>query len=400
MPSASDAEQRLFSPPFVRILVMQCCFGLCWSTYLLLPKFMASELLASGSQIGLVLGIPAGVGALLVPFVGRALDRSGRRPVVIAGNLCMLAYAVGFLWVDRVGPYLYALQLLQGAAFTLTFNGAGTLSADLCPPEKLGQAMGVFGASNVVTNALAPSLAEVIEQQHGWSAAFLAPIAAASVALLLALRLREPAAEEHGERTAQAGDSILTAALYDMAIMLASGATFATVFTFYQPYALSLGVSEVRGFFIGFTAAVIAMRVGLGSAFDRLGRRRVAIASAALYVLAVLGVSELTADTLMWIGASYGIAHGIFYPTMNALAVEGVPRAERGRAMAFFNGGFQIGYAVCVAAVGPIADRFGYRAAFFVGAGLAMVAFVLVCLRRGRRAPAPLPAPSTISTSG
>src|SRR4029077_19373540 len=49
----------------------QAAFGFCGSMFLLLPKFLTTELHASPSQIGLLLAIPSFAGALAVPFVGR-----------------------------------------------------------------------------------------------------------------------------------------------------------------------------------------------------------------------------------------------------------------------------------------------------------------------------------------
>ena len=38
----------------------------------------------------------------------------------------------------------------------------------------------------------------------------------------------------------------------------------------------------------------------------------------------------------------YGLAHGLFYPAFNALAIEGAGAHERGKVMAIFNGAFNV----------------------------------------------------------
>ena len=54
---------------------MQMAFGLCWSTFLLLPKYLTTELDATASQIGFVSAIPTFAGTLAVPIVGRRMRR-------------------------------------------------------------------------------------------------------------------------------------------------------------------------------------------------------------------------------------------------------------------------------------------------------------------------------------
>lgn len=401
MATAADARSdTLLTPRFVRVLLVQFCFGLSWSTYLLLPKFMVEALDASAADIGFAQGVPPATGVLLAPVCGYVIDRVGRRPVAIAGILLQLFYAAGFLAVTGVGAGLLALQALQGAAFTLTFNANATLAADLAPPARIGQAMGLFGTANVATNAIAPTVAEFIEGQLGWSWAFVVPILPALVALWLCGGMQDTslqglASSAMSPESSRSGTTagvrdLLSRVAYDTLTMLAVGAGFATVFTYYQPYAVSLGVSQVGSFFIGFTGAVVVMRLGLGSRFDRLGLRRVAMWASALYAVVVLAVTELSASLLLPLGAAFGVAHGVLYPTLHALAVQSVQPSERGRANAFINGGFQVGIACSVAALGPLVDRFGYAFAFWIGAGCAGVAWLMLALRTRLRAEGPL----------
>ena len=53
------------------------------------------------------------------------------------------------------------------------------------------------------------------------------------------------------------------------------GAAFGAMFTFSQPFALELGITRVRGFFIAYTAAALFSRLGIGGLADRVGRLRV-----------------------------------------------------------------------------------------------------------------------------
>lgn len=371
------------------LVAAQFTYGLCWSTFLLLPKFLTLELGAGPGEIGQVSAVPGLTAALAVPFVGRLIDRVGRKSLITSGALLIALTAFGFTAVDRLGPLLYALQFCTGLSFVLTFNAAGVHAADLAPPDRLGQVLGVFGASNVVTNAIAPGIFEPIASAHGWRTVFFAAGVLGVLASLLAQRIREPSME--ARRAEAAAARALSSSepkrpdhsfkLYTAA-MTAQGAAFAVAFTFYQPFAISLGMREVRSFFIGFALSVLLARVGLGSVPDRFGRKRVAVAALVLYAAAELGMSQLTPGTLGIYGALLGLGHGFFYPAINALAVEHSKKAERGKVMTYLNGGFQVGATLGVLLFGRIAERSGYPLIFVLAAVL--VGFAAVVLARTR----------------
>jgi MFS family permease len=130
------------------------------------------------------------------------------------------------------------------------------------------------------------------------------------------------------------------------------------------------------------------MRVGFGHWIDQAGRRRVVLATLALYTLSVAGMSALEPGWLALYGAGLGLAHGLFYPAYNALAVEGTHAAERGKLIGLFQAGFNIGSAVGPLALGALAERAGYPPVFWVAAGGVFAAFVIVKLSpEGRASP-------------
>jgi len=66
-------ERPVVTRDFVAIVMTQMMFGYAISTFLLLPKFLATQLHGTASQIGHVSAIPGCTAALIVPFVGSAL---------------------------------------------------------------------------------------------------------------------------------------------------------------------------------------------------------------------------------------------------------------------------------------------------------------------------------------
>jgi MFS family permease len=379
---------RLVSPlPYRKLTLVvtaQVAYGMCWSTFLLLPKFLTTELHASATQIGVVSAVPSLAGAIAVPFVGRWVDRVGRRPLILLGCIMVALQSFGFAAVDAIGPLLFFLQLVYGLSFVIAFNAAATLAADIAPLDRLTHVLGIFGASNVITNAIAPAIFEPVAASHGWKPVFVLAGVLGLGAFALALRLQDEPAVAPGS-DAEANANATPGLPFYVLTMAASGAAFAVAFTFYQPFALSLGMHELRAFFIGFAGSVFVARVALGSLPDRIGRKRAAVLALALYGAVVLAMSRLAPGTLAIYGALLGLAHGFFYPSLNALAVEHSARAQRGKVLTYLNGGFQLGYTLSVLGLGWLAQHTGYPTIFVLGGAVVASASVALALRRERQ---------------
>lgn len=379
-PDASQSQPPLFTGRFVLLLVYQVIFGSGWSVFLLLPKFMTTELHANSSQIGATVAI-SGIGAVLgVPIVGPALSRIGRKPMLQLGVLVTALSSLAFIWVREVNGLLYGLQFLQGLGFVFAFNAAGTLSADYSPPSRLSQGIGIFGASNIVTNALAPSIAEIVSASHGWTPVWIMSGSLLLVSLALSAFLDEGQREQTATRPSLKDYEVLLDPVQARMILVSIcvGATFCAMVTFHQPYALSLGIHELRSYFIGFTCAAVFVRVVFGGVGDRFGRQRVSIASLLLYACSATSLTLLGPGSLWVFGMLQGTAHGVFYPVGNALVVQHATPAQRGLVLTAFNGGFHAGVSLGVFTFGQLAQAAGYPAVFVTAGVLAVAAAAIV----------------------
>lgn len=371
----------LFTAPFLRVLAAQFSIGFGFSSYFLLPKYAATELHADASTIGLI-GASALIANVAVsPWIGRLLDRHGRRLPLMAGALLSLFSALGMMAVEEVGLLLYALRIAQGVAFSLAFNAAGAAAADLAPSERLGQAIGYLGVSALVTNALAPTLAEYVAHTWGWPPVFLIPAGAAIVSLLLGAGLSStaPSERDHGDANADGG---VLAPLY---AMMVTGVAFGTLITFAQPYALDLGRVRVAGYFVGYTVGAMIVRLGFGALIDAWDRRRLAQLALFAYGVVVLSTSQLRPHLLELFGFAFGLAHGFLYPVLAAMIVSATSQSHRGSALTNANAAFNAGAGGAALGCGWLARAHGYP---FVFASIGAITMLSVAaLTRGRRIP-------------
>ena len=355
-----------------------------------MPKFLTQELGAGPAEVGVVVGTFGLATVAATPLAGRMVDRLPRRYALAIGALLMAVSSAGFAVVRDIGIGLETLRVLQGVSYAFVLTAVGTLVAEIVPRTHLNQALGLSGASMLVMNALAPAVAEPLAVAAGWEAVFLLAAAAALSSAALAARVREPVASlVETDGSAASLWALLTQPVardYAVVITLA-GATFGAVFTFEPPYALALGRTRVGGFFVAYAVAAILVRVVFGSVPARLGSYRVARASLWLYALVVFAMALVGPALLEMLGALFGVAHGLFYPAVNAIAVTAVRRHERGRMMAIFTGAFSLGLFVGTTLLGPLAEVAGYPAVFVVAAGGTLAAVQVLNRSSALKAP-------------
>lgn len=353
----------LFSRAFVGLLAIQLLFGLSYSTFLLLPKFLRLELNASATEIGRVSGAATVAAAMVAPFVGGLCKRFSRRFVLTIALVAEALGALGFCIAREMGPGLLVLRALQGVAWVLVSNVTATWAADLVPGSKLAQAIGYLGSAMLVTNALAPGVAEPLSERFGYTMTFVVAAVTVLGALAATHWLEEPPTSKLRTSTApSAGNGVLRAkhvlANYYGSFLL--GAGIGAMFTYVQPYAIEKGATAVGGFFFGYVAAAIFVRLSLARLADKVGPVNVAIAAFAMYAVTVGTTSLLEPSWLVVCGVCLGTSHGLAYPALTAAGFSAVGPENRSGFMGWYTFGFNVGFALTVLTLGPVVDAYGY----------------------------------------
>lgn len=383
-PGARPERPPLWTARFAALIASQICFGYAFSSYFLLPTFLSRELGASASTVGAVMSLTSAAIVVLLPLVGAATDRLGRRRFIALGGAAMALASFGFMFVDEVGPLLYLLRLLHAASFSMSFAAGGALAVDLAPRERVGQAVGLFGLTFLAMNGVASASVERLAASVGWDAAFATAGIAALASVLLCLRIREPARERAVAAPASPVEASHPVAARSLAVMAMVGLALGAMFSFAQLYAAQLGATGISLFFVAYAVCGVIVRGGFGHLLDDWAPRRVAVSSLAAYVLVVAATMKLDWFGLIAIGASLGLAHGLFYPSFTALALHEASGSARGRVIANVQAAFSLG-GIATAGLGVVADRVGYPAVFGIAAAGLFVGLCLLVSRPRRR---------------
>ena len=76
-------------------------------------------------------------------FAGRIVDRTGRKRIMVAGALLLIAGTVLAIPLPGFYPQI-VLRVLQGVGFAFVTTASATAAADVLPTERLGEGIGYY----------------------------------------------------------------------------------------------------------------------------------------------------------------------------------------------------------------------------------------------------------------
>jgi MFS family permease len=380
-------ENRLISRPFAMCFAANLLQGLAFSLFLHFPGYLL-QLGADEAQIGLISGLTAIAAIAVRPPVGRAMDRRGRRVVILWGG-ALNVLAVGlYLTVHSIGAWIYVVRILHGLAEALLFSSLFTYAADFVPADRRTQGLALFGVSGMLPMSLGGLLGDQLLSRWEYSALFLVSLGLAALSLLCSIPLADrprTSAEEEPSRG-------ITAALVqrDLRPLWLIGTVFSIAitvfFVFIKTFVEETGIGSVGLFFTTYTASALVLRVFFGWLPDRYGPKRVLLPALLAQVTGfLLMAAASTAFDVGVAGALCGIGHGYTFPILFGLVVTRARDADRGSAMAIFTALFDLGVLVGGPCFGLVIQQGGYSVMFRSAAAFTTVGSLVFFLWDGRR---------------
>ncbi len=364
-----------------------------WLIVPVLPSFVL-DLHGSETDIGLVLGVFAFTALLSRPFAGRMVDKLGCKVVALAG---CLVYAIAPLLyiVSTSVPVLIVVRMFHGLGISFFGTAGTTWVANMVPPTRRAEAMGLYSNASQVAIAIAPLLGAMIHDVGGFSALFVV----AALMGIVGIVLIGPAHEKRhaGAGSARAGSFRQALGRRDVMTLtftlMTAAATWGLLTGFLPVYVTQRNAGQSAVFFTVYAVATVVLRLVIGPISDRLGRK--VIVGPALFGLAVimaLFTQMSSAATLYVLAALYALSFGIVYPTLSAFLVDVVPGNVRGSAIGVFTAGFDMGVMVGSTLGGMVAEALGLEATF-VAIGLLCLVGVIV-FWTGTQEPHSVPIPT------
>jgi len=371
--------ERLFTRSFLLVSVANFTNGMAYALFLHFSGYLA-DLGANDTQIGLIYAATAVASIAMRPLLGTVMDRHGRIPVIMVGNILNIVFVLLYLTVSSLGPWVYAVRIGHGVAEAMLFSALFTYGTDVIPASRRTEGIALFGVSGLLPIGVAGILGDFVLSIAGFRELFLTAAGFAVVTLLLSLPLPERRPElKPGESPRGFWKIVTKRDLLPIWWMIGSFSTVLTAyFVFIRRYVDDTGLGSVGLFFSAYVAVAIAERVFFGWLPDRVGRKNVlypslAVLIAGFFVLASAG---------SWVGiaiagALCGAGHGFIFPILTTLLVDRAPDTDRGSAMSFFTALFDVGTLIGGPILGAIIDTSGWGPMYFTAGASMGVATVI-----------------------
>lgn len=342
-----------------------------------LPKYV-QYLGADERVVGLVSGIFTISALLSRPFVGRELDRGGRRKLYLWGLGIFFFAVLGYLWAPTI-IILMTFRLIHGVGWAGASTAAGTIVADIVPAARRGEGMGYYGMASTLAMAIAPALGLTLLVKYDFSLVFILSLILTAGAFLIG-RTINIKTYDHPEAKKKA-------ALFDKRALKASLVMFFMTFsyggmvTFLPLHAQEQGIENIGPFFTIYALGLLITRPLAGKYYDRKGPTLVVVLgmTAMFAGTFILGQSNTLAIFLVC-GFLYGIGFGAVQPTLLALALQGVEPQRRGAINGTIFTFFDLGIGLGSVVLGFLAKAMGYSLMYSLASIAPLVGLALFFL--------------------
>ncbi len=350
-----------------------------------LQRFVTDALGGGAAAVGVAIGSFAVSALLLRPFIGRAVDARGRRPLLLASLVLLTAVAVGFTLADRLAVVV-ALRGIQGVAQAGVYVTVAAMVVDLAPENRRGGAFSRFSLFLYAGLGLGPPLAELLIPRVGFTVMWLTAAALHLIALAAAWTLPETGERPQAASPRPRFQLLHPAAVGPGLVLLFPAIGYASVVGFATLYADAIGMGTTSGaLYTAFAATVIIVRLGAGDLADRFGP--VAIAWPGVVSCGVgLAVLSSTATVLpSFVGVVlFAAGFALIFPALLSLTVQHVASSQRGEVLGSFTAFADLGMGGGAYLIGFLVATFGFDTAFGTAAAGCLLS-ALALARLGRR---------------
>lgn len=344
---------------------------------------------------GIVVGSYSLTAMVLFLVASPLLHAGNATRVMLAGMAILVAAGVSYLFAHAFWSLL-ALRMIGGVGQFCLSAGAMALLVAVIPPEKSGQAFGIYSVAILLGYAVLPAVMDAFAPliptpAHGYAAAtvWLAPAA------LIVLRIRQRQRRRSGERTrrpvlptwpevrANMGKPLV---LLPLLLNTSYFLNWSSLFFLFKGFARRQGIANVGAFFTVQMGVMVLMRLAGGRVFDRVDKARLAGASFTTVALGYLALDLLPGPwAISPVAGLFGLGMAAGYPAINGFMFEvSEPRfrALNANLMLF---AVQAGSFLGPVIGGALVARDGYHAYFRFGIAAALASASLVPLLARRR---------------
>lgn len=348
--------------------------------------FWVGAIAALGMLPTVIFGLPAGV----------VVDRYDKRKILIAAQVIsmVLAAILGFLAIANAATLaaIALLAFLSGVVNALDLPARQAFTFEIVRREHLASAIALASATFNASRIVGPAMAGILISLIGTGGTFLvnaASFIAAIVSLVMITGYRhEPEHHPHPLKAIRAGIAyafshpLIRTLLITSAVVSFFGFSYTAILPAVVEQVFGRGAAELGYLYAasGVGAVVAAILI---SAFSRRIGANIFIVGGNLILGASLAAFAATGNFELGLAASFfiGLGFASAFAMMNTTIQHAVENQMRGRVMSLFVLTFLGVAPFGNFAMGAAAERFGPPAAIAAGAGVVLLAGIVLLLR-------------------
>ncbi|MDR1545577.1 MAG: MFS transporter [Deltaproteobacteria bacterium] len=308
--------------------------------------------------------------AIVMRMVAPRLAARFRPFTLMRLGLAVSALSSAGYFLARSAPAASLARFGHGLGFGLTSTILTALAAQIIPPSKMGQGMGLLGLGAILTLSLGPSLGLWLKDTLGFLPLFLTVSGIYLGGLLWTLTMPDLtlAGQPAAGQPKPPRLTLLSRLVWAPSLMMALTGVSISAVTVY----LALFFNELQkpwsGLFFGLSAiGVVISRLFAGRLHDRCGHQLVIPPALAcmlgtmILLINLAGPATLTAAAVLW-----GLSVGAAFPSVQAVTFTSAPPDRRAEASSSLFNAFDLGLGGGSIVFGLLSELFQtYRAAFY-----------------------------------
>jgi len=352
----SGGSDRVLTRPFV-FLWLATFFHFA-SFFLLMPviPLYVQGMRASAAEVGIAVAAFTVSSLSLRPFIGKLVDRTGRRRFLIAGTIVFAVMAPLYGLAHSVLAVVL-VRVIHGSGMALFTTASLTVATDLAPPHRRGQALAWFAMANSLAIGIGPALGAFLWEAGGTWAAFGAAAALSALGFTMAISVAVPPHQTHADDGPRRLRLVHPAAVAPALLIFSLALTYGCSTAFVSLFVKDRHLGNAGWFFMAYSAAILTLRPFAGALSDQRGRRYVLMPGLACAGLAVCGIGfAQTVPALLLLAAAYGLGVGAAQSTVIALTMDRVGTHGRGLGAATFLSALELGLALGASGSGLLLD--------------------------------------------
>jgi len=352
------------------ILLTLSNFFMCITYYALisaLPVYLVNELHAGKSQVGLVLAAYTIASVMIRPFSGFALDKFGRRTILLLALIFYTSLFAGYLIAFSIVALIF-LRFAQGLTWGVTTISGSTIAVDIIPTAKRGEGIGYFSLSTTMGMSVGPIVGAFIIHHGGYSELFLSALLISLMSLIFAYSIRLPRKlTTRKEIDFSVGNLFHRKSILPSVNLLVIMTTYGGLLSFIALFGREIGIENTSLFFLIFAAGIGISRLTAGKTFDRKGPLGI-LTFCLILMIAGFPLLALVRNAAGFYisGLIIGFGIGVIFPTFQTIVNNLADDRNRGAANSTLYTALDLGMGLGMIVSGLIAQYISIQAVFLL----------------------------------